>query len=170
MPNLFLRWLVAERRLSSPQFPGTWLRDAVRTRPTWPTGRTDLELAVMDGRKNVKDFCFRLGISTVRVVGPWKELKDQGDQVWRDAVHLTDSGYNTIAATWCCSPTLSCPPSRRCPAQGLARDRERTISGEAVAAAGRPCFGSLRAECATKLWSELTAIHCEPFNAAVLFI
>ena len=40
---------------------------------------------------------------------------------------------------------------------------------EAVAAAGRPCFGSLRAECATKLWSELTAIHCEPFNAAVLF-
>ena len=31
-------------------------------------------------------------------MGPWKELKDQGDQVWRDAVHLTDSGYGVIAS------------------------------------------------------------------------
>ena len=31
------------------------------------------------------------------MVGPWRELKEQGDQVWRDAVHLTDSSYSIIA-------------------------------------------------------------------------
>ena len=60
--------------------------------------RPDLELAVMEVRKNIKDFCFCLGIRNTRVVGPWKELKDQGDQVWRDAVHLTDAGYSVIAS------------------------------------------------------------------------
>ena len=59
--------------------------------------RPDLELAVMEVRKNVRDFCFRQGIRNTRVVGPWRELKEQGDQVWRDAVHLTDSSYGIIA-------------------------------------------------------------------------
>ena len=44
------------------------------------------------------NFCFRLGIRNSRVVGPWRELKELGDQVWRDAVHLTDSGYGVIAS------------------------------------------------------------------------
>ena len=60
--------------------------------------RPELELSVMEVRKNIKDFCFRQGIRNTRVVGPWKELKDQGDQVWRDAVHLTDAGYGVIAS------------------------------------------------------------------------
>ena len=32
------------------------------------------------------------------MLGPWKDLKDQGDQAWRDTVRLTDVGYNVIAS------------------------------------------------------------------------
>ena len=51
----------------------------------------------MASKVNVKDTCFRQGIRNVRVVGPWKELREMGDGIWKDAVHLTAEGYNVIA-------------------------------------------------------------------------
>ena len=59
--------------------------------------RKDQELAVFECKKNVKDFCFRHGIRNVRVSSPWTAVKEIGDDVWFDSVHLTKEGYTATA-------------------------------------------------------------------------
>ena len=60
--------------------------------------RRDLESAVVECRKNLKDFCFRQGIRNARIAGPWSAVKEIGDNVWLDPVHLSAAGYAAIAA------------------------------------------------------------------------
>ena len=51
--------------------------------------RKDQELAVSECRKNVKDFCFRHGIRNIRVTSPWTAVKEIGEGIWSDPVHLS---------------------------------------------------------------------------------
>ena len=62
-----------------------------------PDYRLNLETAVIDSRKFMKDFCFRQGLRNIRVVGPWPALRALGDSVWKDQVHMVETGYNTVA-------------------------------------------------------------------------
>ena len=62
-----------------------------------PDYRGNLEMAVVDCRKNLKDFAFRQGIRNLRVVGPWPALRELGDSIWLDKVHLNPPGYSKIA-------------------------------------------------------------------------
>ena len=59
--------------------------------------RACLKAAVIECRRNIKDFCFTQGIRSVRVVGPWPALKALGEEVWADQVHLTPQGYSVVA-------------------------------------------------------------------------
>ena len=59
--------------------------------------RRDQEAAVVECRKNVKDFCFRHVIRNIRVDSPWTTVKEIGDGVWSDPVHLTEAGYVATA-------------------------------------------------------------------------
>ena len=59
--------------------------------------RKDQELAVSECRKNVKDFCFRHGIRNIRVTSPWTAVKEIGDGVWSDPIHLSKEGYTATA-------------------------------------------------------------------------
>ena len=60
--------------------------------------RCGLESAVIQCRKNVKDYCFRHELRNVRVVGPWPTLRAMGDSVWR---------------SWCRERPMSWQRSRR---------------------------------------------------------
>ena len=59
--------------------------------------RKDQEMAVSECRKYIKDFCFRHGIRNIRVTSPWTMVKEIGDGVWSDPVHLTEEGYIATA-------------------------------------------------------------------------
>ena len=62
-----------------------------------PDYKSNLESAVTESRKLIKDFCFRQGIRNVRVVGPWPTLRAEGDSIWADTIHLTSQGYRLVA-------------------------------------------------------------------------
>ena len=87
-----------------------------------PDFRCGLESAVIECRKNVKDFCFRHGLRNVRVIGPWPALRAMGNSVWVDAVHLTGEGYSKVAEL----------------VQGAARELAEKPVTEAVRSGKRP--------------------------------
>ena len=59
--------------------------------------KEELEAAVYGCKNNLRDFEFRSGLRGVRVLSTWQLIKKMPD-LWADPVHLTEAGYNTIAA------------------------------------------------------------------------
>ena len=57
-----------------------------------------LETNIYECKNNLRAFCFRHGVRDVRVIGGWHCVKKERN-LWADCVHLSDTGYDIIAAT-----------------------------------------------------------------------
>ena len=58
--------------------------------------RAKLEAGVYDYKNNLRAHCFRHGVRSVRVLGPWHLIKKETG-IWADPVHLVDGGYDILA-------------------------------------------------------------------------
>ena len=61
-----------------------------------PDYKQKLEGAVYEMKNNLRAQCFRHGQRNTRVLGSWHIVKKEKD-LWADAVHLSDGGYNLLA-------------------------------------------------------------------------
>ena len=64
-----------------------------------PGYREQVENSVLDSRRYLKDFSFRLGLKTARVACVWPRLRKMAvTELWKeDHIHMQDPGYKAIA-------------------------------------------------------------------------
>ena len=60
--------------------------------------KSNLEEAVLSCRRNLKDFAFRQGVSSIRTICPWSQPRKIDDNLWpSNPVHMNERGYSALA-------------------------------------------------------------------------
>ena len=59
--------------------------------------KSKLEAGIYNYKDNIRASCFRHGVRNVRVIGSWHLIKKEPG-IWGDPVHLSEKGYNLLAA------------------------------------------------------------------------